>query len=435
MEIFDYIIVGSGIAGTHTAYRLHQHGKKVLVLEKEPYLGGRMITRNVGGYPVDWGAKFVANFYKNMLPLAQELGIELVPRVLTTFSIRRAGKFYPLDTTKKVAFLFWRGISFKAKLQLIFGVVYLLLKYLRLDFYNLKTAVSLDDQSIYENLRPLVGEEAFDYLVEPFSENVVFNRTRDFSRAAFYSYLLKMVQTQSYSFPEGIGQLIQKMASSLPVELNTLVKSVTRSANGVDIVALRNGKEILYQAKAVVLAVPGNHVLDILDNPVPEEKQFFSGIRYASTVQIVGMTKTNLFSEGNFIWTVPKENPYFSALAARPERGTPGDLTGFHIALKDKVYKQLVETGNFDIDHLQDLIQQEFPRLTEVRIIDMQIWESATPVMYPGYIRSVVKFLERPNQHNGIYFCGDYMENPSTEGALTSSQKLLKTLLGGDYYS
>jgi protoporphyrinogen oxidase len=427
METFDYIIVGSGIAGLHTAYRLDQQGKKVLVLEKEPYVGGRMSTVDVDSYPLDWGAKFIANFYKNMLQLARELDIKPIPKVLSIFSIKREGKFYTVDISKKIAFIFWRGVSFKAKLRLALVVPYLWLKYRSLDWYNPESLLYLDDKSIQEDLRPLMGQEAFDYLVEPLIQNVVFYDTKGLSRAAFYSVFAKMLRIKTYSFLRGIGQLCEKLSAQLSVELGIQVKSVKRKAGGVEITAISKGKETVYHAKAAILAITGNHVLDVLSNPLPKEKEFFSKVQYAGTVQIIGTTKTSPFSNGNFIWTVPKENPYFSSFSFRPERSTKNEI-GFHIALKERVYKQLLLEGNFNNKYIESLIQKELPSLTEVRITGTQIWESATPIMYSGYITSVVSFLNRPDWNNGIYFCGDYMENPSTEGALTSSIKLLEKL-------
>lgn len=426
--MFDYIIIGSGIAGLHTAYRLNQQGKKILVLEKESYVGGRMSTRMVKGHSVDYGAKFVANGYKNMLPLAKELGVNPIPIPLTIFSIRRQGKLYPFDASNKFDVLFNKAISLKAKLRLGLAVLFLLIKYRKLDPYKPENSLYLDDKSTYEDLRRLAGEEGFDYIVEPFSQNVVFYSTKDFSRAHFYSYLAKILRVKTFSFPKGIGQLCEKMASDLPVELNTQVKSVERISTGARVVVLRDGKEIVYETKNAIIAIPGNHVLDILLDMLPEEKEFFSQIRYAGTVQIIATAKTNLFSEAKAIWTVPKENPNFSALAVKSWRIPFVDATVFHASLKEFAYKRLLEAGNFDHEHLQNLIHQEFPSLTNVRIVDMQVWESATPIVYPGYITSVVNFLKRPNWNNGIYYCGDYLENPSTEGALTSSIKLLQKI-------
>src|SRR6185369_2426039 len=97
-------------------------------------------------------------------------------------------------------------------------------------------------------------------------------------------------------------------------------------------------------------------------------------------------------------------------------------------SLKGNAYHHLIKKHDFDRTHLQSLIHKEFPTLSHVKIIDMQVWDSATPEVYPGYLTKVVEFINRPNWDTGIYFCGDYMENPSTEGALTSSVKLLEKI-------
>jgi len=73
MQELDYIITGAGMAGLHTAYRLVQQGKKILVLEKENYVGGRMSSHEIGGHFIDSGAKFVTSAYKHMLPLVRTL--------------------------------------------------------------------------------------------------------------------------------------------------------------------------------------------------------------------------------------------------------------------------------------------------------------------------------------------------------------------------
>ena len=118
MEKLDYIIIGSGIAGLHTAYRLEQQGKKVIVLEKESYVGGRMSSHFINGRFIDFGAKFIANMYKNMLLLAKELGVEPVPIPLTKAGIIKEGNLYKVDGSKKISPLFYQGISLKAKLRL-----------------------------------------------------------------------------------------------------------------------------------------------------------------------------------------------------------------------------------------------------------------------------------------------------------------------------
>lgn len=52
MKQYDYIIVGSGLFGSVFAYKAHQAGKRCLVLEKRPHLGGNVYCECVEGINV-----------------------------------------------------------------------------------------------------------------------------------------------------------------------------------------------------------------------------------------------------------------------------------------------------------------------------------------------------------------------------------------------
>ncbi len=56
VEEFDHIILGAGIAGLATAYRLSKAGKRVLVLEKDAKIGGLAKTVEIDGYLFDYCA-------------------------------------------------------------------------------------------------------------------------------------------------------------------------------------------------------------------------------------------------------------------------------------------------------------------------------------------------------------------------------------------
>lgn len=47
--MYDYLIVGAGLAGSILAYRAKQFGKSVLVIEKRPHVGGNLYCENVDG--------------------------------------------------------------------------------------------------------------------------------------------------------------------------------------------------------------------------------------------------------------------------------------------------------------------------------------------------------------------------------------------------
>ena len=52
MKHVDYLIVGSGLFGATFAYRAHKAGKKCLVIDKRPQLGGNVYCENVEGINV-----------------------------------------------------------------------------------------------------------------------------------------------------------------------------------------------------------------------------------------------------------------------------------------------------------------------------------------------------------------------------------------------
>ncbi len=52
MKQYDYLVVGSGLFGATFAYRAKQAGKKCLVIDKRPHLGGNMFCEDIEGIHV-----------------------------------------------------------------------------------------------------------------------------------------------------------------------------------------------------------------------------------------------------------------------------------------------------------------------------------------------------------------------------------------------
>ena len=49
---YDYLVVGAGLYGTILAYRAHKAGKKVLVIDKRPHVGGNLYCEEIEGIQV-----------------------------------------------------------------------------------------------------------------------------------------------------------------------------------------------------------------------------------------------------------------------------------------------------------------------------------------------------------------------------------------------
>ncbi|MGK5595505.1 MAG: FAD-dependent oxidoreductase [Parachlamydiaceae bacterium] len=74
------VVIGAGLAGLTTAYRLYNAGMDVGVYEARPRIGGRIFTLDFNGDEVELGAQTFRDNGQHvyLLKLIDELGLEVV---------------------------------------------------------------------------------------------------------------------------------------------------------------------------------------------------------------------------------------------------------------------------------------------------------------------------------------------------------------------
>src|ERR1700691_5314377 len=76
----DVLVIGAGMAGLTAARTLAEAGLRVLVLESQNRVGGRILTERVGDQVIELGAEFVHGRPPELLALIEEAGLTLTER-------------------------------------------------------------------------------------------------------------------------------------------------------------------------------------------------------------------------------------------------------------------------------------------------------------------------------------------------------------------
>src|SRR5580698_11546783 len=76
----DVVVIGAGMAGLTAARSLAEAGLKVLVVEANDRIGGRIWTRHVGDEAIELGAEFIHGRPPELWALIEEAGLETYER-------------------------------------------------------------------------------------------------------------------------------------------------------------------------------------------------------------------------------------------------------------------------------------------------------------------------------------------------------------------
>lgn len=418
------IVIGAGIAGLTAAYDLQKRGYEVQVIERETTPGGRMRTERHGDYVVERGAQFIASSYRNMRALADEVGLSSRIKKLsdTRNAVLRDGEFVLADYSGPAALRRSRDLSPGSKLRLarIFWPLWRHRR--RLDFYHPERAARLDGESAQRYVMRNYGREVLDYLVEPAFASTFTVLPERMSSAFMLSTIATLMRGFTLlSFEGGNGQLTAALAGHVPVKLGTAVEQVRATGSGVT-VTVADGEAL--HADAAVIAVPGNTVAGLCGRLTPSERQFFAGVRYASSIIVFVMAGTEALPpfygagiprrEGVRLYGMAVENPKAGAV--------PPGKTLYNCALSEDLAAQLMDAPD---DEVIAVVRDELAKLPlsgmdTIEGFVVHRWPSLVPQFWPGYHRSLRHFLRRGDRTERLFFAGDYLIGPYTEAALTS---------------
>ena len=159
MNHFDYLIVGSGLYGATFAYRATKAGKKSLVIDKRPHLGGNVYCENIEGINVHkYGAHIFHTSNKRVWDFVNSI-VEF-NRYTNSPVANYKGKLYNLPFNMNTFYQMW-GVTTPAEALAKIEEQ----KADALAALNGREPANLEEQAL-----TLVGKDIFEKLIKEYTE-------------------------------------------------------------------------------------------------------------------------------------------------------------------------------------------------------------------------------------------------------------------------
>lgn len=331
------VIVGGGISGLVTAYRLRQllPTATLTVLEQAPRLGGKLRTVDLDDVPTDVGAEAFVVRNPSALKLAEELGLPVVHPTTASATIRAGGATVGLP--RRTFLGVPAGPDAVADVLSPDAVAKV-----AAESSLPPLALGDEDVSVGELLAARMGREVVDHLVEPLLGGVYAGRADRLGLRATMAPLAAAVQKTGSltaaasslvpvtsgprkpvfgALPGGMRTLVDALAPSATIRLNTTVRRLERQASGWRIETGSAPRPEFLDADAVVVALPPPAARKLLADVVPAASAAYGRIEVGS-MAVVSMV---LPSDA----VLPDASGVLLAVGERYRDGTPFTAKAF----------------------------------------------------------------------------------------------------------
>ena len=162
MEHYDYLIVGSGLFGATFAYRARQAGKKCLVIDKRPHVGGNVYCEKIEGINVHkYGAHIFHTSNKEVWDFVNNI-VEF-NRYTNSPVANYEGKLYNLPFNMNTFYQMW-GVKTPDEARLIINEQ-------KVSAINKMKAAGIDKpRNLEEQARILIGNDIYEKLIKGYTE-------------------------------------------------------------------------------------------------------------------------------------------------------------------------------------------------------------------------------------------------------------------------
>jgi protoporphyrinogen oxidase len=421
----DVIILGAGLAGLSAGFALSESGKKVLLLEKNPEIGGLAKTIVHEGFRFDLGGhRFFTNNLKIEYFIRKLLDKELliVPR---KSKIYLGNKYfdYPLKVQNAIL-----GLGIPSTLRILAGYGLEKLK----NLFKKNRYVSLEDWVVAHFGRPMFelyfkeySEKVWGIKCEWISSEWVAQRIRglSLSTAIKESLMKKRKRTiptlaDSFLYPEiGIGRIAERLKESIikkggNVLTETSIEQILHSNFKIKGVLVKNHSQNLkVEGMHFISSIPINTLIRILNPQAPDDVlEAATKLCYRSIVIVAVFINRPSITDLTWIYFPEKRIPF--ARIHEPtnwsKKMAPKDKTlivaEYFCFENDKIWKYSDEEF-FEIT-VHNLVKLGFIRQSEVMNTVITRVPNAYPLLEVGYRKYYEKVWEYLSSFKNLSLVG-----------------------------
>ena len=220
MEKYDYLIVGSGLFGATFAYKAHQLGKRCLVIDKRPHVGGNVYCEEIEGIHVHkYGAHIFHTSNKQVWDFVNSI-VEF-NRYTNSPIANYQGKLYNLPFNMNTFYQMW-GVTTPEEAQAI------------IDQQKAETVRRLEELGVSEprNLEEqallLIGKDIYEKLIKGYTEKQWGRKCHDLPAFIIKRLPVRMVFDNNYFNDKyqgipigGYNKLIDGLLEGIETRVNT----------------------------------------------------------------------------------------------------------------------------------------------------------------------------------------------------------------------
>lgn len=417
---YDAIVIGAGVSGLTAAHFLKD--AKVLVLEKEDKVGGRIRRESLHAGYTPVAAVYTNKAYGAIAALESDLGISYQKIPLQNSLFLSTGAYLhdwlgagidqlPISEDSKAKFK-----KLNAELRNLAAT-----ESLAIPVENSKNGpLKLYDRVAFSKyLEDLYGPEVAR-MGDLFARDLFGITSGELSAFAGLLYLEGELE-ETYSAEGGLGVISEALGKELKDSVRTgaFVWSVSQDSDAVKVSFDRGGKTYVATAKAAVFAVPAMVTRRVAADLSAPKKRALGAVRYSSYAVVPMSVNRTLLSESFVLWNA---SAFFTDLTfPPPSAGREGQVVVAYVPYGGEPgRRRLFAASDASIKSrvLADL-DRMFPGASaEVADISVIRWGHAMPVPAPDYMTKVRPVLARPECR--YFFAGVDTQLPCLEGAVYS---------------